>query len=258
MALSADRFDQTAIYEDKTLAFDQIAASVTIYSGAMVSLDSAGRVRPARADATDKVVGIAKRAIPSQSAGAPADGGKVDVLRDIFRVKNSAGSDAITAAHIGRNCYAVDDETVALTSAGGTRPFAGRVHMVDSKGVFVDFSKGPNETVVVGPLRITDVSSASDSAVGVSPIAGKVVEVISVLQGAITVADSAVTPKIGSTPITGAGLTIAYNGSAAGDVDRAHPTAANAVVAGSTLVATSDGGSTTSAGLDVYFVIEAD
>lgn len=256
-ALAADRPNQATI-ETKSRAFDEVAATVPIYVGAMVSMDSAGRCRPARATSSDKVVGVATRAIPSQSAGAPADGGKVDVDSDSFhRFANSASADAITDAHVGRNCYVVDDQTVALTSNGGARPRAGKIHKVDD-GVFVDFASPPNLQVVVGPLRIADVSSASDSAIGVSPIAGKIVEVITVLQAAITIADAVLAPKIGSTAITGAGITVAFTASAAGTVDRAHPTALNTVAAGSALVVASDGASTTASACDCYFVIEAD
>lgn len=257
-ALAGDRLNQSVLMDDKSLAFDTIAASVNIYVGAMVSMDSDGHCRPARATASDKVVGVATRQILTQSAGAPSDGGKVTVDRNIQRLGNSASADAITAAHIGRDCFVIDDQTVALTSNAGARPRAGRVFAVDSTGVFVNFAAGPNLRTVVGPLRITDISAASDSAIGVSPIAGKVVEVITVLQGAISVADAVLAPKIGTTAITGAGITVAQSGSAAGDVDRAHPTAANTVAAGSTLKVTTDGASTTTAACDCYFVIEAD
>jgi hypothetical protein len=54
---------------------------------------------------------------------------------------NSAGADAITSANIGAYCYVVDDQTVALTSAGGTRPIAGKIKSVDTTfGVWVEFS----------------------------------------------------------------------------------------------------------------------
>ena len=46
-----------------------------------------------------------------------------------------------------------------------------------------------------------------------------------------------------------------YKASAAGDIDQATPTAANAVAAGDKLTVTSDGGSTTTATLTVTFLI---
>lgn len=105
-------------------------------------------------------------------------------------------------------------------------------------------------------VRIADVSAAADSDAGVAPFAGRITRVKHQLQGAITVADAVVTPKIGSTAITGAAMTIANASSAKGDVDSAFPTAANVVAEDDLLVMSSDGGSTTSAAGDGYFVIE--
>jgi len=257
-ALAADRPNQSVIFT-KSRAFDSIAASVAIYCGAMLSMDSSGYIRPARATASDKVLGVASRAIPSQAgAGAPADGGKVLVESDGYhRMGNSATVDAITNAHVGRTCFVVDDQTVALTSAGGTRPRAGRVHKVDSTGVYVDFS-APAKALATVTVDITDVSAASDSTSGYAPFPGTIIEIASYLGGAITGADAAVTPKIGSTAITGGALTIANVGSAADVRDYAHPTAAHRVAAGDKLIASTDGASSTTATLKVVFLIEAD
>ena len=52
---------------------------------------------------------------------------------------NSAAADAITLADIGADCYIVDDQTVAKTSATNTRSVAGKVFDVDAEGVWVDF-----------------------------------------------------------------------------------------------------------------------
>lgn len=257
-ALADDRFNQSTI-TTKSRGFDSIAASVVLHDGAMVSMDSDGYCRPARATASDKVVGVCTRALPTQaSAGAPASGGKVQVDSDsIHRFGNSATVDAITDAHVGRDCFVVDDQTVGLRSLAGARPRAGRVHKVDSVGVYVDFA-APAKLRVPVSVTIADVSAATDSNIKPSPIAGKVVEIITILQGAITSADAVVTGKIGATAITTGVLTIGYSGSAAGDVDFVHPSAANTVAAGSALKASSDGASSTSAVLEVTFVIEAD
>jgi hypothetical protein len=51
---------------------------------------------------------------------------------------NSASTDQIVAATVGSDCYLVDDQTVAKTSATSTRSVAGRVWAIDSvKGVLV-------------------------------------------------------------------------------------------------------------------------
>lgn len=104
-------------------------------------------------------------------------------------------------------------------------------------------------------VRLADVSAAS-SAYAVAPCAGTVSKVYSALGGAISTANAAVTTAINGTPITNGALTVAYSGSAAGDVDSATPTAANTVAAGNLLTVTSDGASDDTATLDVVFVIQ--
>ena len=52
---------------------------------------------------------------------------------------NSAATDAITLADIGKDCFIVDDQTVAKTDGSGTRSRAGRVFDVDADGVWVEF-----------------------------------------------------------------------------------------------------------------------
>lgn len=106
--------------------------------------------------------------------------------------------------------------------------------------------------VSTAPVYLTtylaDVSTAS-SAFVVSPIAGKVTKIWSVLFNGITVADAVVTSKIGGANITNGGFTVTQAGSAAGDVDVATPTAANTVTAGGAIEIATDGASTTTAPL---------
>lgn len=256
-ALAGDRFDQ-ARSEPGLRNFANMAAAVTIYAGAMVAMDTSGNCRPARATATDKVVGVALKRCDNSAglAGAFAGGVEVDT-RFIHRFGNSSSTDAITDVHVGRDCFVVDDQTVALTDNGGTRPRAGRIEKVDSKGVWVDFSGKRSRKAIVGPLAMTDVSAAGNSAEGCAPFAGIVTKMYTKLGGAITGADSTVTGKINGSAMTGGAVTVAYSGSAAGDLDFAYPTAANVVAAGDKLIAASDGASSTTATLEVYFEIEA-
>lgn len=68
----------------------------------------------------------------------PAAGAKgVDFSLGSFRFENSAAADAITLADIGSVAYAVDDQTVARTSATNTRSPAGVIDDVDEYGVWV-------------------------------------------------------------------------------------------------------------------------
>ena len=102
--------------------------------------------------------------------------------------------------------------------------------------------------------EIEDISTASSTFVAV-PDGGKIVKIITALQGAISGANAAITFEIGGTAVTGGAITVAHSGSAAGDVDTAEPTALNRVEENGTIEMITDGGSTGAKKLLVTFVI---
>lgn len=89
---------------------------------------------------------------------------------------------------------------------------------------------------------ITDVSTAGQVYVAV-PDSGKIVKVFSTLAGAIATADAVLTVKTAEGTVTNT-LTIAYSGSAAGDVDTCIPADNNNVVEGGTIEIETAGAST--------------
>lgn len=94
--------------------------------------------------------------------------------------------------------------------------------------------------------QIEDISTASQTYV-VSPVAGTISKIYSVLNGAITTADSILIAKINGTTVTGSNITVSHTGSAAGDVDSSTPTALNTINAGQAIEIETDGGSNTNA-----------
>ena len=62
-------------------------------------------------------------------------------------------------------------------------------------------------------------------------VSGTIVKIVSNLQGALTTGDATITGRIGATAITNGVVTITQAASAPGDVDTATPTALNTVVA---------------------------
>jgi hypothetical protein len=102
--------------------------------------------------------------------------------------------------------------------------------------------------------EIEDISTASSTFVAI-PDGGKVVKILTALQGAISGANAAITFEVGGTAMTNSAITVAYSGSAAGDVDTSEPSAANRVEEGGTIEMITDGGSTGTAKLLVTFVI---
>jgi len=111
-----------------------VKASTYIYAGSLVALQ-AGYARPGTAALGLFCVGKAE-ADADNSTGSNGDV-NVTVLTGAFRFENSASSDLIAQANVGQLAYLVDDQTVALTSGGGTRSAAGIILGVDSSGVWV-------------------------------------------------------------------------------------------------------------------------
>ena len=101
---------------------------------------------------------------------------------------------------------------------------------------------------------IADISTASSTFVPV-PDGGKVIKIITALQGSIGTANGGISFEIGGTAITGGGITVTQSGSAAGDVDTATPTAANEVAEDGTIEMITDGSSSNTIKLNVTFVI---
>ena len=113
-----------------------VAASTTIYKGALVARDASGNLVPGAVATTLKKAGVAMQTVTnSGSAGDET----CEYKLGCFPFKNSASADEITKADIGNNCYIVDDETVAKTNGTSTRSVAGQIVDIDEYGVWVDF-----------------------------------------------------------------------------------------------------------------------
>jgi hypothetical protein len=104
-----------------------------------------------------------------------------------------------------------------------------------------------NELIVGGTLKTENGQSLKkvflNTYIGDISTAGQIY-VVSPVAGTITGANTILTPKIGGTAITGGAITIAFSGSAEGDVDSSTPTALNEITAGSAIEIETDGGST--------------
>lgn len=120
-------------YFDMTHAHTGIDSD-EFYVGALLMYDqSDSRVKPATAATDALCVGRCKSRVTTGASNTT----KVESESGIFRFGNSAAGDAIAADDIGKACYMVDDQTVALTDGTGTRSKAGTIYDVDSLGVWV-------------------------------------------------------------------------------------------------------------------------
>ena len=104
-------------------------------------------------------------------------------------------------------------------------------------------------------VKMTTVSTAGSTWI-VCPVKAKINKIYSVLNGTIATADAAITVEIGGVAVTNAGITIAYSGSAAGDIDSSTPTAKNVVNAGQAIEIITSGASTNAIAADFTLVME--
>ncbi|BBF92366.1 hypothetical protein [Blastochloris tepida] len=111
-----------------------VAASTKILKGALVVLD-AGNAKPG-ATATGLIAAGRAEETVDNSSGSAGDVW-ITVRRGVFRFANKA-DDAVTQADVGKDCYVVDDATVAKTTAANTRSKAGTVRAVEAGGVWVE------------------------------------------------------------------------------------------------------------------------
>lgn len=100
-----------------------------------------------------------------------------------------------------------------------------------------------------------DVSTAATTIYIPMAFAGTITGIRSVLHGTIATADVTLTCSVNTTAITDGALTIAYSGSAAGDIDTATPSANNTFTAGDYIKVASDGASTNAVNATLMFTI---
>jgi len=257
-----------------------VAANAVIYLGALVCLSSTGYAVKGSTATTLVPVGLARQTVDN-TGGADGDL-TIEVEEVVTHFDNSAGGDEITRAEIGDMCWIVDDQTVAKTSAGGTRSIAGHVRQVDDDGVWVQLRNNLSpDGDLVAANNLSDVGSAATARAnigankvaltvpiadliganaevyrGVSPVAGTVTKIWTVTDAALATGNATVTGSIGGVAITNGAVTITQAGSAAGDIDSATPTAANTVSAGSLIALTVGGTNSGAAGALATIMIE--
>lgn len=259
-----------ALEDDKNLAIRggdlftaPAKAGVKLFAGCIVVLSGAV-AKPAVTAAGLRVLGICDDYVDN-TAGEDGD---VDVKyrRGVYRLENSEDGDEITLADVGNTAFLVDDQTVAKTSDTGARSPAGFIVDVDDDGVWVLLGHGPVASAAGSLLVANNLSDATPATaranigankvvlsvlvstlIGagvtrlVSPVAGTIKKIWSVIDGALATGDATLTAAIGATPVTDGALTITQAASAAGDVDSATPSAARTVIAGDVIKLTLGG-----------------
>lgn len=112
----------------------------------------------------------------------------------------------------------------------------------------------PRFTVLT--VVIDDISDASAiSAWVVSPVAGNITKIHSVIDTTITTVDAILSFELGGTPITNGNITIEFSGSVPGTKDESSPTAARAVTAGQEIECLTNGASSVASKAVITIVI---
>lgn len=112
-----------------------VAAGAKIWAGSMVMID-AGYAKPAATATGKRIAGRAEATV--DNTGGAAGALVVTVRRGVFKWNNSASGDLIAQANVPALVYAVDDQTVALTTGGATRSIAGVAIQIEADGVLVE------------------------------------------------------------------------------------------------------------------------
>lgn len=134
---------------------------------------------------------------------------------------------------------------------GASTASAGQVYVADGLGSGAWTSESKQAILTI---ELDDISTASTSYAAV-PFSGTIDKIYSVLHGAISGSDAAITTAIDGVSITNGSITVAQSGSAAGDLDSATPSANKTVSAGSVVSVATDGASTGAQRLTVTFLV---
>jgi hypothetical protein len=129
-----------------------VAASTTIYAGALVALNAAGFAVPAANTAGQRVVGVADRQVINSTV---TDGAKTITVKEGNFYFANDGTATLVAADRGNPCYVVDDQTVGDRGTAGI--IAGIVIEIDSGGVWIDVRA---ENATAGNVGLETVSLA--------------------------------------------------------------------------------------------------
>lgn len=163
MDLTADRNTQM---KDGELIPVLVAANAKLFAGGLTVANATGYAAPGSAAANLTYLGRCEEFVDNTGG---ADGAKTALIRrgKAFKWANS-GADAVTQASLGKVCYIVDDQTVALTSNNGARSPAGIVLGVEADGVWVgESSSGELSASAALDFAAINAAASADLAITV-------------------------------------------------------------------------------------------
>jgi len=128
-----------------------VDAEAVIHEGGLVVLDASGNAKAAVLAASLTAAGRAEEFV--DNTGGIAGAKTVKVRRGTF-VWNNSVSHAVTKAHVLKDCYIEDDNTVSSLATGSSR--AGTVIGVTDDGVLVETPK-----VSIPAMALTDLTGVT-------------------------------------------------------------------------------------------------
>lgn len=133
--MTATTQDRNTPHRDGELIAVPLASGAKVLAGTLACASATGFGTPGATATTLAYLGRFEEAVDNT---AGADGALTALVRRgrAFKWENDA-ADPVTQASLGRNCFVVDNQTVAKTNSGNTRSQAGLVVGVDADGVWV-------------------------------------------------------------------------------------------------------------------------
>lgn len=132
-ALTHDRNTQRR-YVERALADNaKIAATTTVWNGAIVATNANGELLPGADTAGLTVIGVAPQKMANTGGAAAVIDPPARVLAGCFKF-DTTGGNAITAADIGKTCCALDDHTVVRAAGTVNSIVVGVVDSIDDDG----------------------------------------------------------------------------------------------------------------------------
>lgn len=188
-----------------------VAASTTIWAGAIVALNTSGYAIPATDTVGLTVVGIATK----KADNSDGSNGEVDVVCDSGQLERELAATGLTQAQLGQPVFVSDDQTVTDGSLDGGAdnnvfvgtlaniPSAGRagVRILQSRGVLIP--RTPR--LLFGPYQVTLAASQTNANVNFTvlasattelPRATRVARFFAYLSEAMTGASASLTVKV--------------------------------------------------------------
>jgi hypothetical protein len=132
-ALTTDRNTKRRYIERAVAENAQLAATTTIFNGAIVASNATGALVPGSDTAALTVIGVAPQKMVNTGGAAATVSPPARAYAGCFKF-DTTGGNAITAADIGKTCCALDDHTVVRAAGTVNSIVVGVVDSIDSDG----------------------------------------------------------------------------------------------------------------------------